>query len=374
MNKLMQHTSHRHKQRGVVSILTVLMFSILIAVLLAGFTRLMMQERQETLQDDLSKSAYNSAQAGIEDAKRAIQFCGANPTSVAAGFDCSKLYNPTCPGFNAGGAFTGLGIPDADASASGTPVGDAAVNQRYTCVIVSLAREIETDLGGPGSSSNSALYKLDSGGVAFDTVKISWAKSNQYSDLPDKATVQNNSTHVGNKRVPDWLTAGYPAALRMSLIAADASFASSDTLPQRQAFLFPIRSGAVDTISFAGADAAIPSRYFRCTDGLTYACSASVDMTGAPAANRYIALQAFYRATSVSIELFNGAAPVAIKGEQTIIDATGAAANLFRRVEVRVKIGNPMGVNAALDTGGPVCKNFFVSPISFTNDPECAIP
>src|SRR6476661_5069543 len=89
-------------QRGFVSIFTVLMFAILMSVVLVGFVRLMIDEQQQTLQDDLSKSAYNSAQAGIEDAKRAMMWCYRLPASDGLKIPCeSALHEKKCPGFNA---------------------------------------------------------------------------------------------------------------------------------------------------------------------------------------------------------------------------------------------------------------------------------
>jgi Tfp pilus assembly protein PilX len=86
------------QQSGFVAILTVIFFTLLMSVISVGFLRLMVQEQQQALQDDLSKSAYQSAQAGTEDAKRAMLYCDSLSGLAKAACD-TALYHPTCPGF-----------------------------------------------------------------------------------------------------------------------------------------------------------------------------------------------------------------------------------------------------------------------------------
>jgi hypothetical protein len=376
MSSHMQHPNDHSRQQGLVSILTVLMFSILIAVLLAGFTRLMLQEQQDTLKDDLSKSAYNSAQAGVEDAKRAIRHCAANPEQQTATIDCKVgLYNDKCPGFNApttaapGGAFVGLGIKPP--ATSGTTVGEPGANQRYTCVIIGPSPDIVAELGGSDSTTNTGMYEL-TGATAYDKIEVSWhARSVDYA-LPTRLTVLNTTSgKEGNVRQSDWKNSSdvlYPAVLRTTVLAAPATITPA-TISQRHVFLYPtIDSPSAGDVPASGA----PSWYINCSTGTssTYACTATLDVSVAPLAQerRYILVQPLYRATTVSIKLKNSITGlyVPVKGEQVTIDATGAAASLFRRVQVRVKVGSPIATSTALDAD--VCKDFFLSADNFIDN------
>jgi hypothetical protein len=370
MNSHMRHLNNHSRQQGLVSILTVLMFSILIAVLLAGFTRLMLQEQQDTLKDDLSKSAYNSAQAGIEDAKRAIKYCAANPTSSAAGFDCANgLYKATCPGFNdvtassPNGAFSGLGIPKP--STGGSAVGEPGANQRYTCVIIGPSSDIVTELGGGDSTTNTGMYELGAA-AAYDRVELSWhARSVDYA-LPTQATVSNLTT--GNVRQPDWKDGSdipYPAMLRATVLATPVPI--TPTIAQRQVFLYPTSNGPTGDIPSSG----VSSYYINCPSSTssTYACTATLDVSGPLAlAKRYLVVQPMYRAATVSVKLKNSSTGlyVPIQGEQVTIDATGAASSLYRRVQVRVQVGSPIATSTALDAD--ICKDFFVSADEFIDN------
>ena len=357
----MKRNHRTDKQAGVVSILTVLMFSILISVLLTGFARIMLQEQQDTLRDDLSKSAYNSAQSGVEDAKRALRFCAQNPTSMAPGANCGNLYQNTCPGFNAGGAFSSLGI-NAPTS-SGTVIGSPDASQRYTCVIISRSENIETTLGGPDTTNNTAMYKLSGlGGQNFDTVQISWQQGD--ITLTGAAGLSSFASN-GNPRQPDW-PATYPAVMRVNLLTSDDTMTN---VQQKQTFVYPT-NGSGASGSYIPFGSVVPRTYATCNMTTIYRCSQSFNVGGTPG-NRYVLLQPFYKGTNASVTLRNGGPSgtiVPIGGnEQVTVDSTGAAANVFRRVQVRLSPGDPIASSTSLDVGNSICKDFFVGAKIFEN-------
>lgn len=349
----MKHTAHHNRQAGVVSILTVLMFSILVGVLLTGFARMMVQEQQDTLNDDLSKSAYNAAQAGVEDAKRALRYCAANPTSAIPGRDCSNLYRSTCPGFNTGGAFRNL--LGYQPGSSGTTVGDPAANQRYTCVIISPSTNIETELSSPDTTGNTALYKL-TGQSAFDTVEVRWDQGATALGTTGSEGLRG----TGNVRISDW-NAAYPAVLRVSLLSANDALTD---LTQKDTFLYPVSNGTTTNPGYLS----IPPRVnVHCTVGNTYTCQQTFAVAGMQN-NRFIKLQSFYKGTKVSITLRNGGTVVPLAGnEQVTVDSTGAAANVFRRVQSRLSPGSAIATGSAIDVGNSLCKDFFVGADRYDN-------
>ena len=60
------------KRRGGASIFIVAFTIIILSIIVLGFTRLIISEATKTSNTDLSQSAYDSALAGIEDAKIAL--------------------------------------------------------------------------------------------------------------------------------------------------------------------------------------------------------------------------------------------------------------------------------------------------------------
>ena len=76
---------NRRNESGGVSLFVVIFTAILITIITVGFTRFVIGYQQQTQRNDLSERAYNSALAGVEDAKRVLvaytKVCANSPSS-----------------------------------------------------------------------------------------------------------------------------------------------------------------------------------------------------------------------------------------------------------------------------------------------------
>lgn len=76
--------SNKNFKKGGVSIFIVIVVGVLVSIMSASFLRLMFRDQEQASKLDLSQSAYDSAQAGVEDAKRFLRIfrsaCGPSGT------------------------------------------------------------------------------------------------------------------------------------------------------------------------------------------------------------------------------------------------------------------------------------------------------
>lgn len=64
----------RYTRKGAASIFVVIFTTLLLGIITMSFVRIMISEANQTTNSDLSQSAYDSALAGVEDAKSALLF------------------------------------------------------------------------------------------------------------------------------------------------------------------------------------------------------------------------------------------------------------------------------------------------------------
>lgn len=390
----------QQKQSGFVAILTVMFFTLLMTVVAIGFLRLMVQEQRQALQDDLSKGAYQAAQAGVEDAKRAILYCSSLTDITAKGMCESNLYRSTCPGFNADpdgptnpgeNYFKGpIGVPTASLS-KGAAIGQTGADtaQGYSCVIVT---RNTSSLNGSlklNTSTDKTILELKTVSN-YTRIRIKWHSiaDDGTPYIPAAGTFINSTGTSGNPRLPHWPAdtntgTSAPAMLRLRTMAPQAVPFTVAQIKTGNFFVYPASSS---TAPFGAAnpykilDNSPTQRYeSKCVADPNlsfngYACAVDITFTDAAGNpwpendNRYLVLQAMYKGTSYEVTAYNdpdvstySTTPILFDGVQPTIDATGYQNGVYRRVKVGVRLGGDSFVtNAALDSGLGVCKDFRV--------------
>ncbi len=143
MTKRLMKLRHDHR-KGVVSLYVVIFTTLLLGVITLSFIRIMMNEQRSASNQDLSQSAYDSALAGIEDARRATiayQDClskGGEGNSTISGQTCASLISE----INSGGcdsvaqALYGPNAGGSDGQSLSETSETDELLQAYTCLIV----------------------------------------------------------------------------------------------------------------------------------------------------------------------------------------------------------------------------------------------
>ena len=397
-----------NKQCGEVSLFVVIFATLLITVLTISFVRIMIQSQQQASAADLSQSAYDSAQVGVEDAKRAIiryQTMCANGES-----DClnsSKISSPDC-----NIAVSQLSDVEDEGGEIQVKTGSAdTLAQAYTCVIIN--PQTENYLGVLGADASKFIPLV--GASDFDTIKIDWFNSKDLPcnsdingctgaafevDVPvisiDKPLLQKNSWN-------DAAAPNRPSIMRAQLIEHintdfsltdfEGASESVDKGSNNTLFLYPSNIDGIPKFIFDESKKnklnSSPT-FVECSNSLAgggYACSAIIPLPK-PVTSKdrsvYLNLKSFYRQSNYKITLINNlsgncgsasaAGCVKFDGVQISIDSTGRANDIFRRVQSRVEPTNnfPYPENA-IDLKYNLCKVFGVTdkPEEFFGNTNC---
>lgn len=366
-------TNTHFKQQGAVSIFIVIFTALLVTIVTTSFVQIMLRNQQQASDNDLSQSAYDSAMAGVEDAKRALvklKTCKRDATQpgcdviqslVTDGNNCEVLESAGIANFQNGEVQVG---------------NDPALNQAYTCVNVEVETESYED---DFADQETVVIPLVPVGDPNDiqAVRISWYTD---QDIPDSdpdnlPTVPARTGLVQYDRWGD----DVPPMMRAQLIQFDGAqpinLASFDGGNARTRLLYPLfgaRPQADDFASDSRRTAGINSpSYGGCQqnfDYFGYACSFTVAIPAqAGTREAYLQLASVYnqRGVHYRVELVGaGGIIVPFDNVQPRVDSTGRASDLFRRVSARVSVseaGSSLPFPEASVSTNNLCKEFFIT-------------
>lgn len=355
------------KRSGAVSIFVVIFTMLLITIVTMSFARLMLREQQKASDSDLSQSAYDAALAGVEDAKRALTVYAKTKSSINLN-QCNRI------------AELLGGDPSSEVA-----VGDAEMNQAYTCVKV--LTETEDYLGDVGSDQ-VRLVPLQSAD-RFDRVIVEWFSRDDLSTgaVPGAGLSVNLPNTPESQLIPqsDW-PVNRPPVLEAQLIQTADSFKVSD-FDRRDGnkwntntlFLYPKSSVAGSSnVNFSyderphSGEGLTDVNCVATLNSAAYSCRAVISLP-APVGgnadsrkNSFLRLTPRYSGTHFRVTLQRGsgssAQPVNFDGVQPSVDSTGRASDLFRRVSARVEVNSSATYpEAAVDVSGNFCKVFMIT-------------
>jgi Tfp pilus assembly protein PilX len=396
----MKNISSKNSQRGAVSIFVVIFAALLITIVTVSFIRIMVNDQNQAINNDLSQSAYDSAQAGVEDAKRALlryqSVCQTQGTA-ACELLAQQLSTDDCnQALRVGDVVPSNGDVTSEVPIQqSTNTNDDILDQAYTCVTI----DIETpDYIGSLSANQSKLIpligKAGDGSTTFDRVTLEWFS---LEDIASGSGTEVSLYRVSETPLPlreqsSW-PANRPAMMRASLMQHGTSFTLEDFDYSNGAssngntlFLYPTSPNASSTHPFSRdsrrgtstentpADIAADTPLgVQCQSSLSaggYSCRTTLllpEPINGGERTAYLRLTALYNASHYRVTLANVATDVNFNGVQPEIDSTGRANDLFRRVVSRVDLVDtnfPLP-NGALELSGNLCKDFSVTDTAY---------
>jgi len=350
------------KQIGSVSLFVVIFATLLITIVTVGFIKIMVNDQRQASDANLAQSAYDSALAGVEDAKRAIVDYRANPVGVNV-----SAWENTC---NAVMNRLYAGASDSPEIKIQNGSNTNLLNQSYTCVKVKLDTP---DYLGVLKQDDYKMIPLKAKGP-FKYINIDWFSS---ADLVDASVPElSGPTVITLKNKSDW-SVNTPPIMRVQVIdgkAGGTGFKMSDfgykTANNKSLFLYP-STNVINSIDLASDEIlSIGSPDAINCESLVakgYACSVRITLQNEVAADSELAflrLGAIYNSAHYRVTLVNIADSIVNFHEvQPEVDSTGRASDLFRRVASRVELGDvdfPYP-EAAVNLSGNFCKTFMIT-------------
>lgn len=389
----------RQNESGVVALFVVIFSALLMTIVTVSFIQLMIKDQQQATTNDLSQSAYDSAEAGVEDAKRLLlleQSCANNTEGPSINCSAITAALTPAPGDTETSCDTlpksGIVGETNNETLVQQSVGDnaTALDQAYTCVEVAVNTD---DYEGVLSVNQSNIVPLV-GVSPFDTIELNWFTR-------DDIAADTTSLNIGfpttgpSVNLPPVGTSwqyNYPALMRTQFMQTGTSFQLSDfdtSQPGDKSdantlFLYPSATGLPDT-DFALDARRSPTntpQQIKCNTSFVqgvYACTATISLPSPIDGNTsdrdaFLRLSALYNGAHYSVRLKEGANYVQFAGVQPIVDSTGRANDLFRRVQSRIQLANNFTYpDAAINIQGDLCKNFTItnSDSGYVNSTTC---
>lgn len=311
-------------EKGFASLVIGLILIVVIALLTVGFAQLTRHEQQQALNNLQATQAYYAAETGINDTVKAID-AGALTTSSST---CMTLPPP----------YSGLSAISANAS--------------YTCVMVDMT---PTVLAKSLNSGEGYSTIFNTGGVALDHLNINWSNSGATS-----------YSGTNGKFLPTskWK---YPAVIQLSITPLGGGYGRDQLINNTFTVLLdPTTSNSKQNITYSTAVANQGQvADANCNGGGGVGCNSNITGLAGTVGPYLVHVVTMYRSTSVLITGFDTANnPINFTGSQAIVDVTGKAWDVLKRLQVHVPLQN---VNSLAKFGleaRDICKRQLVFPNS----------
>lgn len=338
------------RNQGFVSMIVALILIVVISLITLGFAFLVRQNQRNNLNRELSTQAFYAAESAVNDATR-------NLSTIGDVTSCS------------------------DVTRVGTPVLNSTNDIRYTCVLINTQ---------PDSLVYDSISDKDSTVIHITTttpvanLKFSWADPNGSTAFAANAATSTTPpfplpmqpTYSGAVACGvgcDSAIAAFPnniGILRTTIIPSSAATSTDSLLNGSQTiYMYPNAATSANT----GTSTAFRASGALATEGTIVsgscftsntprACNASI--TGINSSDFYVRMKAIYKPVQVYVSATDsGGNVLKLQGAQAVVDATGRAKDVVRRIQVRVPLTPSYYFpEFGIETGNTICKRMSIFP------------
>lgn len=356
MNSSLPTKSIKNNQSGLVSIIVTMMLMLVITLITLTFAKITRREQRQSLDRQLNTQAFYAAESGVNAAAEELK---------SGSFAKTQCNNPL-----ENGGSTAIKNLTTDAMGVDKTIIDGPTDVAFTCLTID-PEPSSLEYQNVGTEQ-STVIPIKSNGGNIDKINVSWQEKSGSAGFNCAGWQSaNNFGPSGTFPAADCKT----GILRLDIVPTNnptrANLANSKTV-----FLIASDSGG-SNIAYPSLDSG-DKRTVRCSSTLTPAtpkfCNATINMASFSSTEFYLRAISIYASSSVTISADNGPTRVGLIGAQTIIDSTGRAGDILRRIQVRLATGSIVP-DFALQSTDTICKRLKIeSTAPFTASIDNSLP
>ncbi len=344
---LTSHTKLRHSQRGIISIMTAMVLMIIISLIVFGFAQLSRRNQRQTLDRQLSTQAFYAAESGVNDARELLQSAIVGGTPLQSKTECTV----TRPA-----SFYASINPDLDPSS----------DIKYSCLLVDVTPK-SLNYNSVGSTA-IVVPVVSADGMIAPISKIE-LKVHSETGGASSASGCPIATATVFSPVSGWPNDCDYGVLRFDLVPVSAPNLTIDTLRSSTmtTFAVPFSTGGSPLLTYAGGAAnSLVGMPCTSTD-----CNLTIDVASLAQDSYYMRITSLYQEVSLQVVATDAVGnPLKLKDTQAVVDVTGKAGDVLRRIQVSIPLRSTSQnqlADHAIQTTDNICKRYAVMDGFYNN-------
>ncbi len=357
--------SLRSDQQGFAAIVIAIVLVLVLSLITVGFASLMRKEQRQALDKQLSSQAYYAAESGINDAVQAL----------SSGYTANKI---TC------GPYAGAALPPGSASLKDNTVG-TNTGASYPCLLINQTPP-SLEYGSVGTTVPKVVELTAVGPdgvthVPITSIKVSWEDTGSNTNfVPSSVSPNCQKFFPAGPAANQW---SYIGLLRFQLIPVDLKNLNRDSINNSAYTTFMCPNDGTNRSTPGSASYGTNTTngeitFGNCKNsnpGQPQACNVSIGSLPAGQATYLVDMRSIYNPTKVTLTVYDASGTqLNIKDAQALVDSTGKAQDVLRRIQVRVPLHNNYDIPDGTHGNAAICKQLDLVPSgtpNFTSNSHC---